>query len=287
MKKAVLYHNPAAGRTPLPPDRLTWLLARLRAIGYDAVPVTADFPEGIGATLELEGVDLLLIHGGDGTIHSLLPTVVRWQVPIALLPSGTANVLARELGVPRSAEKALDVLSEGKTKTMYLGQSADRYFHLMAGVGLDSYVIRQTGERLKKLLGIGAFWIAGIRSYWSFPLIPFEIVLDGVRHEATFAVISNSRFYGGHLLITPRASVFEKSLDVCLFRSTSRFRYLGYLAGVLRGRHVDDVDVVYRKVSSVQVLSGESVPVQMDGEVVGCSPMDFGVCSRGIEIFVP
>lgn len=287
MKRALLYHNPAAGRAPVTSERREQLLGYFRSLGYDAASQTSNSADRVSSELDLEGVDLLVIQGGDGTIRSLLPSVVRSRVPVALIPSGTANVLARELGIPLRTKQALEVIAEGKRRTIYLGESQGRYFHLMAGIGLDSHVIRRTGERLKKMLGIGAFWLAGIRSYRTFPLMPFEVILDGVLQEATFAVISNSRFYGGHLMIAPRASVFEECLDVCLFKSTVRSRFIKYLAAALRGRHLDFPDVVYQKVQSVQVRGEEEIEVQMDGDIVGCLPMDFNVCPRGIEILVP
>lgn len=287
MKRALLYLNPAAGRAPVTSERREQLLAYLQRLGYEASSQISSSADQVSCELDLDGVDLLVIQGGDGTIRSLLPAVVRSRVPVALIPSGTANVLARELGIPLRTRQALKVISEGRRRTLYLGESQGRYFHLMAGIGVDSHVISRTDERLKKMLGIGAFWLAGIRSYSTFPLTPFEISLDGVSQEATFAVISNSRFYGGHLMIAPRASVFEECLDVCLFKSTVRSRFIRYLVAVLRGQHLNFPDVIYRKVQSVQVRGDERIQVQMDGDIVGFLPMDFNVCPRGIEIFVP
>jgi YegS/Rv2252/BmrU family lipid kinase len=287
MKKAVLYYNPRAGRTPLTRERLKLLLKRLYQLGMDAEAVTSDTAEGAVANLDLTGKDLLLIFGGDGTLHSLLPAVVKWNVPVGVLPSGTANVLARELGIPRNVEKAVEVLHTGKPRRICLGRSQDRFFHLMAGVGLDGYIIGQTSPRLKKIMGVGAYWLAGWRHFWNAPLSRFDVDIDGVVHQASFAVISNCRYYGGHLSITPRASLFENCLDVCLFTSINRSRFLTYLYGVSRGTHLSFSDVVYSKASSVRIEGAPGIPVQMDGELSGHLPLEVTTYSPGIEVIVP
>jgi YegS/Rv2252/BmrU family lipid kinase len=287
MKKAVLYYNPRAGRSSLSCRQLDTLLERLFRVGVSAEAATSSSPEELEDVLKLEGKDLLLIYGGDGTLHSLLPAVVREKIPVALLPAGTANVLARELEIPRKLEKAIELLRTGRLRRIHLGQSQGKFFHLMVGVGLDGHIVSSTGDLLKRYLGVGAYWLAGLSHFWTVPLHAFEIELDGKPQQAGFAVISNCRYYGGQLGITPRASVFEDDLDVCVFTGTSRSRFLTYLYRILRGTHLSLPDVVYRKVSSVRVYGDERILVQMDGEVSGHPPLKITSYPPGIEILVP
>jgi len=287
MKKGMLYYNSLAGPVPLSERRLSALLERLYSIGYATEAVTCSSVDQLDSALDLSNKDLLLIYGGDGTIRSLLPQVIQSRVPVALLPAGTANVLARELEIPRDPLRAINVLKKGRRRTVFLGKGGDQYFHLMTGIGLDGYVIQQTNERLKKAMGRGAFWMAGLRSFWDYPLKPFEIELDGESLEATFAVVSNSKYYGGQLLIAPDANVSENCLDACIFTSTSRTRFFRYLFGALRGEHVHYPDVVYRKVSGVKVHGNGNLPVQMDGDLVGGPPMELTSYAPGIEVIVP
>ncbi len=298
MSTALLLYNPAAGRFPLSEKRLKALLKTLYDYGIRAE--TAITQPSQETSLNLENKDLLIIYGGDGTLHEAIPEAVKWQVPVALLPAGTTNVLARELGIPRDPERALSLVPRRKLQRIHLGQgdwgqaredlspiSRRRYFHLMAGIGFDGDVISRTGQHVKKALGMTAYWLAAHISLLKYPMTPFELSLEGEVHQGTFAVIGNARKYGGELHLTPKASVQENCLDVCLFTSQQRWRYLLYLWGVLSGRHLSYPDVLYRKVQHLKVSSDRPVPIQMDGELIGHSPMEFSSCREGLEVVVP
>jgi YegS/Rv2252/BmrU family lipid kinase len=293
VNNALLLYNPAAGRFPLSKKRLKAFLGTLYHYGIRTE--TAITQPSQEVSLNLENKDLLIVYGGDGTLHEVIPEVLRWQVPVALLPAGTTNVLARELGIPRDPERALSLVPQGKLQKIHLGQasgslspiSQKRYFHLMAGVGFDGDVIYRTGPYMKKALGMAAYWLVAHVSLLKYPMTPFELSLEGEVHRGTFAVIGNARKYGGELLLTPKASVQENCLDVCLFTSQQRLRYLFYLWGVLSGRHLRYPDVLYRKVQHVKVSGDRPVPIQMDGELIGQSPMEFSSSSEGLQMVVP
>jgi diacylglycerol kinase (ATP) len=157
----------------------------------------------------------------------------------------------------------------------------------MAGIGLDAHVIEHVRPIMKKHLGVAAFWVAGLASFWTYPLTALDVEADGDMLKATFLVIANVRNYGGHLKIAPSASPLVPGLDICLFSSTHRASYLRYLSGVLMKRHVHYPDVVYRRVDRIAVRGDSSVMVQMDGEVVGRLPMEFKSGSAAVEVLVP
>ena len=287
MKRALFFYNPNAGRISLSPKRRRKLIESIHALGLEVTSLCSSPAPGALSSSHLENQDLIIVYGGDGTIHQVLKPALDLQLPLAVLPAGTANVLARELSIPRDPARALRLLQEGRRTRIRLGKSGQNYFHLMAGVGLDSHIIDQTSPGLKRRFGVGSYWLAGLRAFRKVPLQPFEIYLDDRPVEATFAVISNSRYYGGHLLLAPAADVTEDCLDVCLFTSRDRKRYVTYLMGALTGKHVGLSDVHYRKAKEVKVRGESTIPVQLDGEVIGTLPMDFEVARRSVEIFVP
>ena len=234
---ALFLYNPAAGRYPLSERRLKAFLGTLNHYGIRTE--TAMTRPSQEVSLNLENKDLLIVYGGDGTLHEVIPEVLRWQVPVALLPAGTTNVLARELGIPRNPERALSLVPQRKLQKIHLGrgdwgqahgglspisptQGKRRYFHLMAGIGFDGDVISRTGYRMKKAFGMAAYWLVAHVSLLKYPMTPFELSLEGEVHQGTFAVIGNARKYGGELHLTPKASVQENCLDVCLFTSQQR-----------------------------------------------------------------
>lgn len=287
MRKALLLVNPIAGgrRTRRPP--LPDLTRRLREGGIEC-EIAETAPKSLTAPrLDLADKELLIVLGGDGTIHHALDEVVRWRRPLAILPGGTVNVLARELGIPLDLDAAVNVVTEGASRRMFLGRAGDARFHLMAGIGIDGHVIDHVGSGLKHFLGDKAYWASGMASFWTYPLRQFEVSLDDEVHQATFAVAANARTYGGDFLMAPQASVFEPGLDVCLFTSRRRLRYVTYLRGVRRGEHVEFPDVIYRRVQKLEVRGPESIRVQLDGELHGTLPMTFSTESNPVEILLP
>ena len=222
--KALLFHNPLAGRVPLNQNVIDSVVNRLRQIGYETSVQEVNGNDYACQPESLKTYDLLIISGGDGTWHDMLPRVVEASIPMAILPTGTANVFARELGIPKRLEDAVGVVQSGQKKRLRLGSADGRLFHLMAGIGIDGYIISKVSPASKKLLGVIAFWLAGLSRFWSYPLKRFEVEIEDETFDATFAVISNCRLYGGNLQITPQASVFDDTLDVCLFRSRSHCR---------------------------------------------------------------
>lgn len=284
-RSALLVYNPKAGRAALGEEGLELIVERLRELEIDAEVQHSS--NGQKRRLNLAEKDLLIVCGGDGTIHDTLQDAIEAAVPMAIVPIGTANVLARELSIPRDPLAALQVLRTGRTRKLHLGKADGRYFHLMAGVGLDGYLLRQVGPSLKRFLGVGAFWITGFLRFWSYSMPVFQVKIGEELHTATFAVISNSRLYGGHLRVTPQANVFDDTLDVCLFSARNHFRYLKYLWGSLRGKHLSYPDVVYRKTRELEVTGGPNVVVQLDGELAGTLPRHFEMASETLDVYVP
>ncbi len=185
MISALLAYNPRAGRVPLREDRLEELLQRLHGQGISATAVMTP-PSGTPLTApELQNQDLLIVYGGDGTFQQAIPEALRWNIPLGLLPGGTANVLARELGIPLDWEEALQVLGRRKSREIHVAQANGRFFHLMAGVGFDAFVVSRLKKSTKRALGIGAYWLTAVLSLTRYPFQPFELNLDGENYQGT------------------------------------------------------------------------------------------------------
>jgi diacylglycerol kinase (ATP) len=284
-KDAILLFNPAAGRYDLSRKTFNRLLARLADYGIDCEPVITR-PGALEIPLLERHPELLLVYGGDGTIHQAIQQIAGKGIRLALLPGGTANVLARELGIPFDLAKAVEVAAKGRIRRISLGRSGRRYFHLMAGIGLDAFVVRNVRTGAKKILGQGAFWLFGFISFLRYPLKEFELELNGRKHRGTFAVIANARHYGGNLNFTPQADLSDGLLDVCIFTSRNKSRYASYLWAALRSGPAGFPDVIYERASEVRV-TGAGVPIQMDGEAIGFLPARFSIFEPGIDVMVP
>ncbi len=283
--RALLLFNPLAGRADAGGQALA-LSARLSEAGFQCRLTE------IGAGMDLSPArladrDLLIVYGGDGTLHHLLPVALRTGLPVGLIPGGTANVLAREIGIPSRLPEAIEILRRGRVRQMYLAQTPARRFLLMAGMGADAYLLQRVPAGLKSFLGISAFWITGMARFWGYPLKDFRVRTESEQFTATLAIVSNGRYYGRHLLLAPRASVFEPVLDLCAFTSRHHLRFLGYLWRTLRGRHIDLPDVIYRKASTIWAEGPPETLVQMDGEPAGSLPQRFQLAPERLSIVCP
>jgi YegS/Rv2252/BmrU family lipid kinase len=292
MKPNLLIYNPAAGG--MRARRVEQLQADLAKRGIEVVKVATTGP-GHATALAREAVErgdqLLIVCGGDGTINEAAQPLVGTATALAVLPSGTANVLAKELGLPRSTSALADLIERRETRTISVGRASRpgwrRYFLLMAGIGLDAAIVEGVNLRLKRATGPGAYWAAGLEYLARLPLTPFSVAIDGERREVTFALIANAARYGGWFSIAPEARIDDQYLDVCLFNTRRRIGWLAYALLSLAGAHTRRRGVVYQKTSTVLANSNDQAPVQLDGEAVGRLPMRFEVVPQALHVIAP
>ncbi len=294
-RKAILISNPKTGRYAtrrLPP--IEEIHTQLRANSLDTELISTIGPGDatrIAAAAARNGVSDVIVAGGDGTINEVLQGLVGTRARLAILPRGTANVLARDLGLPIDCGRAADIIVQAKTRRIYVGCAVDekkakRYFLLMAGIGLDASVVRRVHPGLKKRFGKGAFWFSGLSHLADWKPKPFEIEVDGKTFVATFATIGKAASYGGDLSVTPRAQLDQPDFEICIITSQSRVRYLQFLSHAMRsGVPADKPGVHFLRAARARA-TGES-NVQVDGELIGKLPMRFEIAPETIEVIVP
>lgn len=281
-RRALIVWNPAAGRIWRPPP-VPVVVRRLAAAGVQSeVRSAGDFRPP-----DLLGFDLVVVVGGDGTLHHLLPHLRDASLPVGLVPAGTGNVLARELRLPRDPYRAVDALLAGRVRPLELAAANGVPFLLMAGAGLDGYLVRRVRTGLKRWFGVTAFWMAGATEFWRYPLPVFRVHIGSESFEATQAFISNCRRYGGGLVLTPDADISRPGFDICLLQGRRHRRYPLYLWKVLAGSHRDLPDVVYRQADFVRLEGPRSVLYQLDGEPAGCLPLEVCATRETLPFLVP
>ena len=246
----------------------------------------ADATRLTAAALEARA-DLVIIHGGDGTVNEAMQALVGTSMPVAVWPAGTSNVLARELALPGGMDLLADVFAAGRTRRVSVGRAGERFFLLMAGVGLDADVVRAVHPGLKRLTGEGAYWMAGLRQLTDWHPVPFLVETDAGQHSATFAVVANAASYGGGLCFAPEARMDDDLFDICLFDATQRHRFARYLAAAYTGSHVGMPGVTYLKTRRVTVRGPASRFVQVDGELLGPLPVSFECVPDALSLVVP
>ena len=293
---AILISNPKTGRYAsrrLRPIQET--VSQLKSLGVDVELKLTTRPHeatDIAARAARNGSSDVFVAGGDGTINEVIQGLAGTKARLGIIPRGTANVLARELGLPLDEQEAAAVAARGKSRRIHLGLAIDetntvtRHFALMAGIGLDASIVRSVQPSLKKRIGKGAFWISGLSHLASWSPHPFTLEIEGREYTATFAAIGKAPRYGGDLAITPNARLDEPEFEVCMIETANRFRYLRLLSHAMRAGMPRDNPAV-RFVKTNKVLARGEAPVQIDGELIGELPMRFEIAPHSLEVIVP
>jgi diacylglycerol kinase (ATP) len=295
-KRASIIYNPVARGLSRHRHLLQRTIAALGKQGIEArlVPTEAPGTAGWQARREIEsGADLVLAAGGDGTINEVASGMLHTGVPMAILPGGTANVLAREIRLPIHLERVAKLVSGFRPYPVSVGRlsmqgAESRAFLCMAGVGLDAEIVSRVNLDLKLRTGKLAYYLSGFSNFFE-PLREFDVVVDGQPHRASFGLISRVRNYGGDLEIAHRASLLRDDFEVVLFRGTERVRYLPYLLGVaLRQVHrMEGCTVVHGRHIECVAPAGDHVFAQVDGELVGELPVSVDMMPGALTMLLP
>lgn len=291
MGRATIIYNPLSGSGRLRLSQIDEARRWLQSHQIESECVVTQEPghaTELAAAAIAGGADLIIVTGGDGTLNEVLQAMVGSAVPLAIWPRGTANVLAKVLQIPGRFEDVMRVISSGREKHLTVGQANNRYFFLMAGIGLDASIIRHLNPTLKKIGGELAFWASGLKhlKHWKAPV--FTLRVNNCEFPATFATLANAPEYGGGLRLAPQARLDTPWLDVCAVTTRSKLRYLVvHLPRAFVGHHIRHQDVIYLKAREAQAESSHEIWVQVDGELVGRLPMSFRAIPRAIRVLVP
>ena len=290
--RIMLIHNPAAGRGR---GRLQTTLARLRSLGsVPEVWATArrGEAEALARAAVEHGYDLVVAAGGDGTINEVVNGLIGSGLPLALLPLGTANVLATEIGLDTAPDALAETILQGTPVDICLGRirGADgvaRLFTTVAGAGADAHAVASVDQVGKKVLGTGAYYAEMARQLLIFPFPNYRIDVDGTVYNAASVVIANGRHYAGQYVLAPDAKLIEPSFQVCLFERGGRLAALRYVMALQLDRLVEEPD--YRIVTGckVRIEGPTGDPVQADGDIVAALPVDMEILPGALRLLMP
>lgn len=288
--RALVIFNPIAGRRRH--RRLAAVLERLSRLGWhpELARTTrrGDAEEAARRAAE-ENYDLIVVAGGDGTLNEAangLAAAGRGP-PLALVPLGTANVLAAELGLPRRPAAIARMLVRRRTQTIHLGRIGQRHFLLMASAGVDAAVVRGVDAALKHRAGRIAYAIEAVRQALRYGFPELAVTVDGLPYTARMVVASRARHYGGAFRVAPGADLRDDFLHAVLLRQGGPAALLRYAWALATGRlaRLPDVEVVRGRVVTLDAPAG--IPLQADGDAVGELPVRVTVSDRTINLVVP
>jgi diacylglycerol kinase (ATP) len=287
-RRILVVFNPAAGWRRR--ERVEQFRRSLEVLG--CTPVLLETPGPRVATRPVaearaESFDVIAIAGGDGTVNEAVNGLHESSPPIAVVPLGTANVLAHELGVPLDMEACARVVANGSVREVHMGTINGRRFTMMAGVGFDAHVVNNVTPALKRKLGKLAYVAKSVDGMINYDLGDYQLEIDGKLVRAASAVIAKGHYYGGTFTCTPDARLADPSFHVCLFRSGGGWNALRYATGLVTGRlsTFDDVEIVTAR--EVRITGAASEPVQADGEIVATLPVVATIDPKPLRIVAP
>lgn len=263
---------------------------RLEARGASVrVAETRSVDEGRAVLAASTDCDAIVAAGGDGTIRGLAWSMSEANItrPLGIVPAGTGNVLANEIGLPRAAEKVARVLLEGPVRHAHFATANGIPFLLMCGAGFDAQVLLRLSVKLKQRVGRAAFSGPTLQTLVLDPPRPFDVDIDGRRHRASWVVVANARTYGGSFIIAPAASLLEDGLHAVVFKATTRTGRIIELLSLATGRIARCRSVEIIPCRHVSIASPRGIPTQCDGDSLGFGPVDVACAGRTIGLIVP
>lgn len=276
----VLICNPAARAASL--RKFEAASVFLRDEGFDAkILLTEKCGDAIRLAKEaVRGRPYAIIAaGGDGTINEVINGMVKSDVPLAILPLGTTNVLAKELGIPEESTAALKVAVAQSPRTISLGRIelgpdtdsvTSRYFCLMAGIGFDGKAVHDVNEALKRKSGKAAYILSGLKNLLHYAPNQLFYHIDGKEYMGFSSITGKAGKYGGNFKITPDANLSDPTLYTCIFQGNKRSDLLRYVFRSVTGRLLKERDIIYLKSTSLEVFG--TAHIQIDGDYLGVTP---------------
>jgi diacylglycerol kinase (ATP) len=306
IRKSILIYNPVSGQ------RRKRRLGEIDSAGkiLKGAGIAVEFAptsEGGSATsIAREAVaqdfDLVIACGGDGTVNEIVNGLAGSSIPMALLPAGTANILAKELGIPWNIPAAARLIQTSTPRRIALGciervgresengsARASRYFLCVGGSGPDGAIVNGVDAKLKKRIGTFAYWAEGVRQLFTYKFPVMRIESREHTVDATIVVVGRTAEYGGPFRITTGASLYDDSFEIVAFSTRSRLRYLFALPALYFGklRGVRGISAWKTTEVTCTPLPGGALFAQLDGEPVGALPLRFRVVPDALTLLVP
>lgn len=293
VKRLLVIHNPIAGRRRR--HRYAAYLEALRAHGLllEELPTTCrGDAERQARDIACGPGDMIVAAGGDGTINEVVNGLMHnRQVgrdrPLAILPLGTANVLAAEIGLRRDLDSIVDYITKGRPRRIALGRVGERYFITMAGVGFDAHVVAAVDEMLKRRLGKLAYVTRLLQQLRTYDFPTYQAIIEGRNFPASSIIVTNGRFYAGRLLLAPEASLEEEALKVILFQRKGVWHALKYAAALLFGLLPRLSDVRQLSAQRLRLEGPPGDPLQADGDLVGQLPANVELVPAALPLLMP
>ena len=272
------------------PD-LRHLVSWVRDKGH-LVEVLPTFEAGDAAVLAASaahrGVDVVAAAGGDGTINEVVNGLDGYDVPLGIIPVGTANDFARQVGIPADADHAMDVILQRTPKRLDTASLNGRRFLNVSTGGVGAEATAETPSEVKESLGAIAYAISGVRKLADFRAQHARFSGDGFEYDGEFLMfaVGITRSTGGGTMVTPMASATDGLLDLCIVERMSRGEFARTVLRVKRGEHIGQEGVHYVQLKSVTIEATDPMAVNVDGEISNARRLVYRARARDLVVHI-
>lgn len=291
---AHVVHNPTAGLAAAS-DTGHLVSQQLAEVADDVTLCQSADRAQVGANVRAAlagGADVVVAVGGDGTVSWVADALARTPVPLGIVPTGTGNVLARELGIPLEIHAAVQLLcSAHAIRRIDAMQVADAYYLLNVSTGISAQLMRATSPAHKRQLGMLAYLLAAVQQLSGVQLRRFTLYVNGrrIRVRATEVAVVNASTIGLQLLRwAPDIQVDDGQLELCILRAATALDLLRVFVNALLGRQRQDPALHIMPITGgVTIVTRHDVLIQADGDVIGRSPVHVALVPRALGVIVP
>ena len=284
MKDTVVILNPAARGA----RRLRKDVEKLARGAIICATSGAGEAEALARNAVAEGYQKIVAAGGDGTINEIVNGIAGHNVTLGLLPLGTMNVFAAELGLPANdLGGCWKIIQQNRSRRVDLPRANRKHFVQLAGVGLDAQAVKETSRAFKRNFGPLSYLISAVQIASRTPPVLQIESEDAIATEGSFVLVGNGRLYGGRFPFFKQAVMNDGLLDVIVFKRLSYVDIIRYLQNVVFTPQISSPEVEYFQTKRLSVSSEESVPVEIDGELIGNCPVEFKIRAGGLRVLTP
>lgn len=272
-------------------NRITEAIKQLKKLGFDLQEESMDHPQQLPELIRRyqNRVDLVIIGGGDGTLNAAADALVETQLPLGILPLGTANDLARTLEIPDSLPEACKIIAQGQLRRIDLGWVNGKHFFNVASMGLSVQITERLTKETKRRWGVFAYAITALQALWKARPFRAEIRIEGesIRVKTVQIAVGNGRYYGGGMAVAHDATIDDRRLDLYSLELKHWWQIIALLPAMRGGRHTDFPGVRALRGQEIQVYTNKPRPINTDGEITTHTPADFRVIPQALAVLVP
>ena len=287
MTDTIVILNPTAGS----PEHVRSWQERIESLAGDCpVRVTSQSgdAEGLARRSVEQGFTRIVAAGGDGTVNQVANGLAGSQATLGVLPMGSVNVFAMELGLPsNSLQHCWDIIEDANVRLVDLPSANGKYFVQLAGVGLDAQVVKETSLAFKRSFGPLSYLISAAHIAARQPPKLFITSDHTPVEEGSFVLIGNGRLYGGPFPFFKQAIIDDGLFDVVVFKRLGYLEIIKYLQDVVFSSDIKVPEIEYFQTRQLRITSEQDVPLELDGELAGNCPVDFRIRKRALRVLAP